>query len=303
MIKRLGGWVEDRTGIAATMRHLLDEQIEGGARWAYVFGSALTIILGIQVVTGVLLMTAYSPAAHTAWPSVWYIQHRIGWGWLVRGVHHYGAQAMVIVLAFHLVQVSLYGAYKKPREINWWLGLGLMGATLGLALTGYLLPWDQKGYWATRVATNIAGGIPLVGGAIQTLLQGGPEYGHATLTRFFALHVAILPGALFALLFLHVALFRRHGVTPPAGADRSRIEPFWPHQLAKDVIAGIVVFAAILAVTLATGGAPLDAPADPASEYPARPEWYFLGLFQLLKYFEGPLELVGTVVLPGLVGA
>jgi len=302
VIRRVLELLDERTGIKKVAQHLLDEPIKGGARWAYVFGSALLGSFMVQAVTGVALMTSYAPSDKTAWASVHFIQFQQAGGWLVRGLHHFGAQAMVILLGAHLAQVALFGAYKKPREVTWWLGLGLMAITLGFALTGYLLPWDQKGFWATRVATNIAGTVPVVGDATQRLLQGGPEYGSLTLTRFYTLHVVVLPALLIGLVAAHVALFRRHGVTPPAKADLSRVDAFFPKQLLKDVVAALVVFAIVLVMAVREHGAPLDAPADPSSDYPARPEWYFLALFQLLKYFHGPLEIVGTVVLPALVG-
>ncbi len=302
MIRRAIDFLDERTGIKKLTAHLLDEPIRGGARWAYVFGSALLGSFLVQAVTGVALMTSYAPSDKTAWASVHFIQFQQAGGWLVRGLHHFGAQAMVLLLGAHLLQVSLFGAYRKPREVTWWLGLGLMALTLGFALTGYLLPWDQKGYWATRVATNIAGTVPVIGDATQRLLQGGPEYGSLTLTRFYTLHVVVLPALLVGLVAAHVALFRRHGVTPPAKADLSRADPFFPSQLFKDVIAALFVVSVVLVLTLRAHGAPLDAPADPSSDYPARPEWYFLALFQLLKYFHGPLEIVGTIVVPALVG-
>ena len=303
LFSRLGDFVDERTGHRELLGHLLDEPIRGGARWAYVFGSALLGTFLVQVVTGIALMTSYAPSEKTAWASVHYITFTQSGGWLVRGLHHFGAQAMVIVLGAHLLQVAAFGAYKKPREVTWWLGLALLGITLGFALTGYLLPWDQKGYWATRVATNIAGTVPLVGDATQKMMQGGPEYGSLTLTRFYALHVALLPALLVVLAGAHVALFRKHGVTPPAAADTRRVDPFFPKQLFKDVVAVLAVVAVVFGLAWREHGAPLDAPADPSSDYPARPEWYFLSLFQLLKYFHGPLEIVGTVVLPAVLGA
>jgi ubiquinol-cytochrome c reductase cytochrome b subunit len=303
MFGRFLRWAEERTGAGALMRAVLEEDIPGGARWAYVFGSALVITLSVQILTGIGLMLTYSPGATTAWGSVYWIEHRVTLGWLIRGMHHYGAQAMVIVLGFHLIQVSVYGAYKAPREFNWWIGLGLLGLTLAFALTGYLLPWDQKGYWATRVATNIMGTLPLVGEQVQQLAVGGAEYGNATLTRFYTLHVVVLPLALLALLAAHLYLFRRHGVTPPVRADLKVVGKFNPDQLLRDLAAGFVVLFAVMLLAIRSHGAELDAPADPSSDYPARPEWYFLFLFQLLKFFEGPLEVVGTVVLPGLAFA
>jgi ubiquinol-cytochrome c reductase cytochrome b subunit len=298
----LSDWLEERLGHRRIVREALDEPVPGGARWAYVFGSVLVLLLLVQAVTGVLLMTAYAPSATTAWASVMYISTTMSAGWLVRGLHHYAAQAMVVVLALHLVQTAWFGAYRRPREMNWLVGLALMGLVLGFALTGYLLPWDQKGYWATKVATNIAGSVPLVGPVTQRLLVGGPEYGHLTLTRFYALHVAVLPLATLLLLVLHVALFRRHGVTPPASADRTQVDLFYPKQVGMDLAAGLLVLAACFALALRTHGADLDAPADPASDYPARPEWYFLALFEALKYAPGALEWVAAVGVPLAVG-
>ena len=302
-IADLDQWLDERIGHHKLLHEALAEPVVGGARWAYVFGSALTITFSIQALTGVLLMTTYAPSAQTAWSSVHYITYTLAGGWLIRGLHHFGSQAMIVLLGAHLFQVALGGAYKKPREMNWWFGLALMAVTLGFGLTGYLLPWDQKGYWATQVATNIAGTSPLIGGWLQQLMQGGAEYGSLTLTRFYALHVGVLPGALVALLVAHLALFRKHGITPPASADLKIVDTFYPKQVWKDLAAGLVVLGVMFYLAMREHGAPLDAPADPASDYPARPEWYFLPLFQLLKYFHGPLEMVGTMGIPSVAAA
>lgn len=296
----LGDWLDERTGYRALMAAALDEEIPGGARFAYVFGSALLAIFTVQVATGLLLMATYTPSVTGAWSSVFYIQHQVGGGWFVRGLHAYGAQAMVVVLGMHLLQVAAYGAYKKPREVTWWFGLALLGVVQGLALTGYLLPWDQKGYWATKVATNIAGTVPVVGPALQTLVVGGTEYGQSTLTRFYVLHVGLLPMTLALLTVVHVALMRRHGVTPPAGADLQKRGRFYPEQVAMDMLFSVLVIGAVAVLTTLNHGGHLDAPADPGADYPPRPEWYFLFLFQLLKYLPGSMELLGTVVLPGV---
>ncbi len=327
MLKRLSDWFDHRTGFRKVREALLIEHIPGGAKWRYVWGSALAFVFSIQLITGLLLMTAYSPGDSTAWASVFYIQYMMDFGWLIRGLHHFGSQTMVVLLGVHMLQVVIAGAHLPPREVNWWLGLALLGCVLGLSLTGYLLPWDQKGYWATQVATNIAGNMPVIGPWLQKIVVGGPVYGHHTLTRFFALHVAILPPLVALLIVAHLAVFRRHGVTAPKNSQGEGW--FWPDQAFRDMLVSIVIFAVMLGVVIyghghaikvpATAGdggwwegmahagrdgrgANLDAPADPARPYPARPEWYFLFLFQLLKYFPGESEIIGTVLIPGLAG-
>jgi len=303
---RFWDFLDERVGHRALLRAMLDEPVRGGARWAYVFGSCLMFVLVTQAVTGVLLASAYSPSVSAAWASVAYVQREITWGWLVRGLHASGASAMVILCALHLLQVTVWGAYRRPREVNWWIGLLLMLALFAFALTGYLLPWDQRGYWATQVATGLVGATPWLGPWLKALLLGGPEYGNLTLTRFFSLHVIVLPAITATLVIAHVALFRRHGVTPgwrrgDAALDAAS-QPFWPDQLARDFAAMAVVLAVMLLVVVRGHGAPLEAPADPASAYDARPEWYFLPLYQLLKSFPGRLEWVGALGAPLLAG-
>lgn len=312
-MRALFDWLDDRTGYRDLMASALFEHIPGGARWRYVWGSTLVFAFFMQVITGFVLWMAYSPSAQTAWESVAYIQYDMQGGWLVRGLHHFTAQAMIVLLALHLMQVVIDGAYRAPREVNFWLGLILMQIVLGLALTGYLLPWDQKGFWATRVATNLMGIVPVVGPDLQRLVVGGTTYGHHTLTRFFALHAGVLPAALVFFLVLHVALFRRHGIHA-RDADDQLDSTFWPEQVLRDAVACLAVLIVVLFLVFLPGlgerpegvpagyylGAELGAPADPASPYSAaRPEWYFLFLFQFLKFFHGETEIYGAIVIPG----
>jgi ubiquinol-cytochrome c reductase cytochrome b subunit len=207
------------------------------------------------------------------------------------------------------MQVVIDGAYKAPREVNFWTGLIMSQIVLGLSLTGYLLPWDQKGYWATKVATNLVAPIPVIGPGLQKLIIGGPEYGHHTLTRFFALHAGVLPGAIILLTVGHVALFRKHGLTAKEPKRRSDA-PFWPDQVLKDAVACLAVLLTVLFLIVRHRmfggegplGADLGAPADPSENYSAaRPEWYFLFLFQFLKYFPGETEIWGSLIIPGLL--
>jgi quinol-cytochrome oxidoreductase complex cytochrome b subunit/mono/diheme cytochrome c family protein len=331
MLVRFHDWLDHRIGHRRFLAIMLLEEIPGGAKWRYVWGSTLLFVFILQLITGVLLMTAYSPGDSTAWGSVYFIQYQMDFGWFIRGLHHFGSQMMVVLLGVHMLQVVIAGAQLPPREVNWWLGLGLLLCVLGLSLTGYLLPWDQKGFWATQVATNIAGNVPLLGPFLQRLAVGGPVYGNHTLTRFFTMHVAILPPLVIVLTILHLVAFRRHGVTAYAGAEGEGTGLFWPDQAFRDLLVCLVIFGVMLFLVLnGTGqplpaqaqptaeesgwyerwahagrqglGANLDAPADPERQYPARPEWYFLFLFQLLKYFPGDQEVVGTVVIPTAVG-
>jgi ubiquinol-cytochrome c reductase cytochrome b subunit len=302
LLKQLALWFDDRTGYRGWVRTFSDEIIPGGARWRYVFGSSLTSVFLIQAASGVLMMTAYSPSSASAWGSVYYINNVMWMGWFIRGLHHFGASAVMVLLLLHLVQTLVAGAYRKPREINWWLGLFLLVLIIGFGHTGYQLPWDQKGYWSTKVVTNIMGGTPVIGPYIKTVVVGGTEYGNQTLTRFYGLHVGILPALLFLCLWAHVCLARRHGLTPPARPEPSPIEPYWPAQTFRNSVFLACVFVTMAILVMMTGRAPLDAPADPSTpDYPARPEWFFLCLFQMLKHFPGRLEWVGSLVVPATI--
>lgn len=309
MIRSLLDWFDDRTGYKALMHEALFERVPGGARWRYVWGSTLVFTFVLQMITGTMLWMGYSPSTKTAWESVYYIQNEMTLGWMVRGIHHFAAQAMVILMAVHLVQVIIDGAYKAPRELNFWLGLVLMQIVMGLGLTGYLLPWDQKGYYATQVATEIMGSTPVVGPQIQKLAQGGSEYGHHTLTRFFAMHAGVLPALLVGFLILHIAVFRRHGITP-AEPRKKPDGMFWPDQVLMDGVACLGILAVLMGLTLYYHGAELTAPANPADAYnAARPEWYYLFLFRFLKFeWVSKLgeathlgEAFGAIVIPGVL--
>jgi ubiquinol-cytochrome c reductase cytochrome b subunit len=314
MLRKLSDWFDHRTGYRDLVRGALYENIPGGARWRYVWGSTLVFTFAVQMITGIFLWMAYSPSSTTAWESVYYIQNKMWGGWLLRGIHHYTAHAMVVLIALHMLQVIIDGAYRAPREVNFWVGLILLQIVLALSLTGYLLPWDQKGYWATQVATNIAGSIPGVGTGIQKLVVGGDQYGHHTLTRFFALHAGLFPALMIAFTAFHLYVFRRHGIhskEPKKAPD----QPFWVDQVLKDAVACLAVLMVVLILCLKPAlkhgfsdagllGAELGAPAEPSESYgAARPDWQFLFLFQFLKlpWFQGENEFLGAVVIPGLV--
>ena len=301
-MKSLLDWLDHRTGIRSLTREALFENIPGGSRWRYVWGSTLTFTLFVQFITGVFLWMGYSASSGDAWESVNYIQNEMSGGWLLRGIHHWTAQFMPVLLLLHLMQVVIDGAYKAPREVNYWFGVLLLLLVLALSLTGYLLPWDQKGYWATKVATNLINLVPFIGPEMQKLVSGGTEYGHHTLTRFFALHAGVLPGLLVLLIVGHIYLFRRHGITP-AEPKRKRDAYFWPDQVFKDVVACLAVMMVVMVVVFSAHGAHLGAPADPSEPFSAaRPDWYFLFLFQFLKlpFFAGENEVWGAIYIPGI---
>ena len=300
-MKAFFDWADQRTGYKKLVHETLYENVPGGARWRYVWGSTLAFCFTIQVITGLALWVAYSAGSQTAWESVYYIQHEMWGGWFLRGLHHYTAQAMTVLLVFHLMQVVIDGAYKAPREINFWSGVVLLLLVLALSLTGYLLPWDQKGFWATKVATSIAAITPFIGPELQKLVVGGSDYGHHTLTRFFALHAGVIPGVIIAFIVAHIYLFRRHGLTPKEPRRRPDAA-FWPDQVLRDAVACLAVLLVVVFFLIRYRGAELGAPADASEQFSAaRPEWYFLFLFQLLKYFPGGTEIWGAIVIPALL--
>jgi ubiquinol-cytochrome c reductase cytochrome b subunit len=302
---RLGGlpdWLESRTGLRSARKHLLDEPIPAGVGWWFVTGSVLILLLTVQLITGVVLAMYYVPSPEFAYDSVRYIMERVTFGRILRGLHFFGASFMVIAAVIHMLRVVGLGSYKKPREATWITGVLLLLLILGFALTGYLLPWDQKAYWATTVTINIAKSGPF-GEQIAGLLQGGTSLGSLTLLRWYAAHVFLLPAALITFVVAHLYLMRRHGISGALKPVAGDPKPFYPYHALKDTITGAIVFALLLTFAI-VGRAPLDVVADPTdANYVPRPEWYFLSLFQLLKYFPGPLEPVATTLIPGLVVA
>lgn len=298
---RVYDWLDERTGLRGLVRGAFDEPIRGGARWAYVFGSTLVFLFALQAITGIFLAMYYVPSADHAHASVAYIQKAVPGGGLLRGLHYYGASAMIIVIVAHIAQTFLYGAYKGKRELIWIVGGVLLLLILGFAFTGYLLPWDQEAYFGTKVGTSIAGEVPVVGSVTQRVMLGGTEMTSLTLSRFFMAHAFLLPLLTGLLVLLHVYLFRRAGAAGPYhDKDDARVERFYPKQLFKDSVFVLVMFV-ILVLLAELLPAQLGPQADPTADFLARPPWYFLPLFELLKYFPGKLSLIPTVVLPTIL--
>jgi ubiquinol-cytochrome c reductase cytochrome b subunit len=294
-------WLDSRTGYRAGKRHLLEEPLPSGVGWWFVTGSVLLFLLVVQLLTGVVLSMYYVPSPEHAYDSVRFIMDRLPFGAIVRGLHVFGASFIVVAAVVHMLRVVLFASYKKPRELTWLTGVVLLLVILAFSLSGYLLPWDQKAYWATTVTINIARSTPFLGEQVASLLRGGFDLGALTLGRWYAAHVFLLPAALIGFVVAHLYLMRRHGISGPITERKGPSRPFYPYHALKDTIAIATVFALLL-VFVFSFPAPLDEIADPSdAKYVPRPEWYFLSLFQLLKYFPGPLEPVATMVIPGLL--
>jgi ubiquinol-cytochrome c reductase cytochrome b subunit len=325
MFRAATRWLDERVDLTGLRRALLERKMPNGLTWWHTLGSATLTVLVVQVVTGTILAMYYSPSPDHAYDSINYLDHTVVSGALLRGIHHWGASAMVVLVTAHMIRVFVMGAYKYPREINWVLGVFLLFIVMGFGFTGYLLPWDQKAYWATQVGTNIAGTTPVIGGTLVEILRGGGQLGAATLTRFYSLHVLVLPLTIGVVALLHLAIVIRQGIASPAkvlerGAPPSTADTgyarfyderykkskadgvqFWPYIIAKDILVATIVVA-VLVVLARVQGAGLEPAADPTdTSYIPRPEWYFLPFFQLLKLVPGKAESLVAVGVPGLL--
>lgn len=299
MKRQLLASLDSRTGIARALGSFFGEEIPASAGWPQVLGSVALFLFLTQAFTGILLAFNFAPIAGESYNSLRYIVGELTGGRLIRGLHHWGASMMIAVVVLHMAQVFLYGAYKKPREATWIAGVVLLLITLAYGLTGYLLPWDNRAYWGTIVVTRIAGQAPLLGPYLARLLGSNGSIGVVTFARFYALHVLLLPALTVLFLLFHLALVRKHGITPASG-DLGPKAKFFPGQVFKDTLAIFAAFV-ILFVLAVAADVPLGRLADPTdTSYVPRPDWYFLFLFQTLKLFKGPLELLGSVVLPAL---
>ena len=297
---RLQAWLDSRTGLETAVRNFLYENIPASSGWHQVFGSVALFLFLTQAFTGALLAFNYAPTPGEAYNSLRYILSEVTAGRLMRGLHHWGASMMIVIVVLHMTQVFLYGAYKKPREATWMVGVVLLLVTLAYGLTGYLLPWDNRAYWGTVVTTQIAANAPLIGPYLVRLLGGQGQVGVVTFARFYGLHVLLLPPATLLLIAIHVYLVRKHGVAPEPDDNLHPEQKLFPRQVFRDSVAIFIAFAILFVMAVAVR-VPLEQLADPTdTSYIPRPEWYFLFLFQSLKLFEGPLEVVGAVVLPGL---
>jgi cytochrome b6 len=275
-------WLDARVGLSYVQQiaKKKDVPVHRHTIWYYLGGMTLFLFM-VQVATGVLLLFYYRPSAEEAYESIQFLMAEVEFGWLVRSIHAWAANLMIFTVFVHLFSVLLLKAYRPPREITWISGV--------FGFTGYLLPWNELAYFATRVGTEIIGVVPLVGSFMLELLRGGPDVSGATLTRFYAIHVALLPAAAALFLGLHLFLVQKHGMSIPGGAEVNdpprRSMPFFPNFLLRDLIGWLSAFA-ILAAMAAFFPAELGVKADPFQPAPVgiKPEWYFMFMFQSLKY-------------------
>ncbi len=298
-------WFDRRVGLRALLHEALDEPIPGGASWAYVFGSGLLFVFLSQIITGTFLAMYYVPSADHAHTTVAYITKSVAAGSFLRSLHVYGASAMVIILVLHLGQNFIYGSYKGRRELLWLSGCVLMALVLGMAFTGYLLPWDEKSYFATAVGTNIASEIPFIGEALKELMRGGTQLGTLTLSRFYVAHVFFIPAMIFLFIAVHIYLFRKAGAAgPPSAATekaRQRTEFFYPRQLLMDLGFTLMLISTLGALAYFFPAA-LGPQANPGNtEYVPRPEWYYRSFFEWLKMWHGSADVIGILVIPAVL--
>lgn len=307
-------WMGERLPVEEGMALLRHKTVpQHRASFAYYLGGMTLFLFGIQVGTGALLLLYYRPSASEAYESVQFIMTRVPFGWLIRSIHAWSANLMVAAAVVHLVSVVFLHAYRRPRELTWMSGVLLLGLTLAFGFTGYLLPWNQLAFFATRVGTDVASAVPVVGEFLVRFTRGGPDVTGATLTRLFGMHVAILPMIATALVAVHLLLVQVHGMSIPPrveqdaghGERRVRSLPFLPHFVLRELF-GWTLALALLAGLSAYYPWELGTKADPFAPAPAgiRPEWYFLWVFQALKYVPATvLGINGELLLLGVLGA
>ncbi len=297
-IGRLVVWLDERLGLEGIGKLAVKKEIpvHKHAFWYYLGGMTLFLFL-IQVATGILLVFYYRPSAEHAYESIQFLMAEVEFGWLIRSLHAWSANLMIFAVFLHLFSVLLLKAYRRPREITWFSGAILLAVALAFGFTGYLLPWNELAYFATRVGTEIPSAIPLVGDFVGRLLKGGNDVSGATLTRFYALHIWVLPATCFLFLALHVLLVQKHGMSVPPSVQKQggvkRQMRFFPGFLLRDLV-GWLSALAFLAALAAYFPAELGEKADPFAPAPAgiKPEWYFMFMFQTLKYM--PAHILGV---------
>jgi len=306
---RLYGWLNDRYNLDGLIAFLRKKEVPiTSMSFTYYFGGIALMLFAVQVVSGILLLMYYVPSADAAYESVQYITSKVRFGWLVRSVHVWSANLMILSVFIHMFTVFFMRAYRKPRELTWVSGCCLLGLSMGFGFSGYLLPWNELAFFATKVGTDMVRSVPLVGDYLLQLLRGGEDVTGTTLGRFFGLHVAILPAITSSVIIAHLLAIQRQGMSQPTEwldqpPEQRRSMPFFPHFFLRDLLLWLVIFNVVAAMSVFWPAA-LGLKADPFAPAPAgiKPEWYFLSTYQVLKWLPaeiGPItgELVGMLAM------
>ncbi|MFZ0521923.1 MAG: cytochrome b N-terminal domain-containing protein [Candidatus Acidiferrales bacterium] len=318
LIKQVGDWLDARLQIGATIEETAEHRIpRDTSSWFYVFGSAAFVVFMLQIVTGIMLAFIYVPSAGEAWNSLQTLNHSVALGWFIRALHGWGSDFMVAIVLIHMVQVFLFGAYKFPRELTWIVGVFLLLMTLGMAFTGQVLRFDQDAYWGLGIGASIASRVPIMGPSIVNLMLGGPIIAGATLSRFFALHVFVIPGLLIAFVSVHLLMVIKLGINewPMPGRIVRKATyikeyheltkkdgiPFVPDAVWKDLFFGGFILLSVAACALYYGPFGPSGPPDPTIiQTVPRPDFFFLWLYAVLSFLppsmETPALLIGPVV-------
>lgn len=318
-LRQFWSWLDDRSGISDAINPLAKHLVPRNATWAYVFGSATLFCFMLQVVTGVALALLYQPTTADAYNSLKYISNEVPLGSILRGIHYFGASGMILLVGIHMIRVYLMAAFKYPREMSWISGVVLLLLTVAMGFTGQLLRFDSNGIWSVVVGAEQAGRLPFIGTLAGKFFLGGDTLGGATLSRFFAFHVFLVPGFIFALLGLHIYLVFRNGISePPKGGrpvKRSTYRkwyenmlkkdgvPFWPNAAWRDMAFGLAIILIILILATVVGPPEIGKPPDPTDiDTNPRPDWYMLWIFAMFALIPRAIESYAIVLIPAIGG-
>src|SRR5579862_7182507 len=301
-LRKIGDWFEQRLKVEPVLKQTMEHPVpRQSASWFYVFGSAALTVFILQVFTGIMLALIYVPSAGQAWDSLQYLNHVVTLGWFLRAVHGWGSNFMIAIVLIHMVQVALFGAYKFPRELTWIVGVFLLLMTLGMAFTGQVMRFDQDAYWGLGIGASIASRVPIIGPAAVKLMLGGPIIAGATLSRFFALHVFVIPGMLIGFVCIHLLMVLKLGINewPMPGRLVKRAtyineyheltkkdgEPFVPYAVWKDMFFAAFILLAVAACAVYFGPfGPTGRPDPTVIQTVPKPDYFFLWLYALLSY-------------------